>query len=388
MDKHRAQCRNDIIVADVPVVPEINGIIRRLLIVAIIVMTFLCQAGLTSQGPLSMDRIVPIPHPMTTLLRAKHVQQELGISTVQVNNIEKAVEYVELPLWRLRDLPVQERNHAARLLIQQLRQSLERIISRQQIERLNQLARQAEGISVILEPEMVLKLGLSEEQIGHIRRALNLSYNKLVTLQRNMESLSDSRKTAALRVVRDETEKSIASFLNGYQKRALRKLMGEPFDLSNVRIVACKTPEFDVTTWINPPETNRPELEGKVTVIHFYAFGCGNCIRSLPYYNEWREHFPSSAFQIIGIHRPETQREREIDQVKAKAMEAGMDYPVAIDNESLMWDAWANRIWPSIYLIDKNGYVRYWWYGELNWQGAESEKYLRGKIQELINEKA
>jgi hypothetical protein len=69
-----------------------------------------------------------------------------------------------------------------------------------------------------------------------------------------------------------------------------------------------------------------------------------------------------------------------------KATEAGIEYPVAVDNESLMWDAWANRIWPSIYLIDKNRYVRLWWYGELNWKGAESEKYLQNKIQELVSE--
>ncbi len=376
-------------VADAPVTRNIAGAMRRLLSVSMIIMTFLGHVGrAASPVPLSMDRMIPIPHPMTTLVRAEDVQQELGLSTVQVNEVKRAVENVELPLWRLRDVPVQERNNAAGLLVQQLQQNLERIISRQQLERLNQLARQAEGISVILEPEMVLKLGLSAEQIEHIRMALNISYNKLVALQRDAEDFSESRKAASIRIVHDETEKSIIAVLNGFQQRALRKLMGEPFDLSNVRIVACKAPEFDVDTWINPPESDKPERAGKVTVIHFYAFGCDNCIRTLPYYNEWREHFPPGAFQVIGIHRPETEQEREIDRVKAKAVEAGMKYPIAIDNDSLMWDAWANRIWPSIYLIDKKGYVRYWWYGELNWQGAESEKYLRGKIQELIQEKS
>jgi hypothetical protein len=96
--------------------------------------------------------------------------------------------------------------------------------------------------------------------------------------------------------------------------------------------------------------------------------------------------FPPSVFQIVEIHRPETEQERDIDTVKEKATQAGIEYPAAIDNESLMWNAWANRIWPSIYLLDKNGYVRYWWYGELNWQGAESEKYLRSRILELIEE--
>jgi hypothetical protein len=51
------------------------------------------------------------------------------------------------------------------------------------------------------------------------------------------------------------------------------------------------------------------------------------------------------------------------------------------------WDAWSNTIWPAVYLIDKQGFVRYWWYGELNWDAAEGEKYMRQKITELIAEK-
>jgi hypothetical protein len=63
-----------------------------------------------------------------------------------------------------------------------------------------------------------------------------------------------------------------------------------------------------------------------------------------------------------------------------------MEYPVAIDNNSLALNSWANNIWPSIYIIGKNGFVRYWWYGKLNWQGAESEKFLTERIRELIDE--
>ena len=215
---------------------------------------------------------------------------------------------------------------------------------------------------------------------------MNTSNEKLTALNRDTEIRSESRNISYVKKLREETEKNVISVLNSYQQNTLRKLMGRPFNLSQVRIVACKAPEFDVDTWINGSKVTLSELTGKVTVVHFYAFGCGNCIRTLPYYNKWHYLFPSDVFQIVGIHRPETQQERDIDKVKKKAAEAGIEYPVAIDNESLMWNAWANCIWPSIYLLDKNGYVRYWWYGELNWQGAESEKYLRNKIQELIDE--
>lgn len=353
----------------------------------VIILLLICEVGFCeSQAPFALNWIVPIPHPLTSLLRDEQVRCEIGLKPVQINDVERAIDAMELPLWRLRDVPHQKRNDQAGLLISQLKNELLKILTPQQMERLNQLTWQAIGIASVLEPQVALKLNLSDEQISKISIFLNESYDEIAALQRNTAIYSESSRVAYIRKLRDETEKKVFSVLNNSQRITLRKLMGRPFDLSRVRTIACKAPEFEVDTWINKPKVTLSELTGKVTVVHFYAFGCGNCIRTLPYYNKWRNHFPSSVFQIVGIHRPETQQERDIDVVKKKAAEAGIDYPVAIDNESLMWNAWANHIWPSIYLIDKNGYVRYWWYGELNWQGAESEKYLRSKIQELIDE--
>lgn len=393
MDKNRIQLRNDIrcqaTAAEEPILLNNAGKNRFISPVFIILLLLLCDFGVCeSQVPFALNGIVPIPHPITSLLRSEDVRHELGMSAVQINDVEQVLDDVDLPLWRLRDLPLQLRNNDAGLLIQQLREELSEILSPRQIERLKQLTWQAIGIAAVPEPEVALKLNLSDEQINKIRIMLNASHDKLVSLQRDTEMRSESNKIVYVKQIREETEKNIFSILNSYQQSTLRKLMGRSFDLSQIRIVACKAPEFKVDTWINKPKVNLPELAGKVTVVHFYAFGCGNCIRTLPYYNKWLNRFPPGVFQIIGIHRPETQQERDIDKVKEKAAQAGIEYPVAIDNESLVWDAWANSVWPSIYLLDKNGYVRYWWYGELNWQGAESEKYLRSKIQELIEEES
>ena len=68
-------------------------------------------------------------------------------------------------------------------------------------------------------------------------------------------------------------------------------------------------------------------------------------------------------------------------------MESGLEFPIVVDSDKKNWDAWSNTIWPAVYLVDKRGFVRYWWYGELNWDGAEGEKYMRRKIAELIAEK-
>lgn len=90
---------------------------------------------------------------------------------------------------------------------------------------------------------------------------------------------------------------------------------------------------------------------------------------------------------MLGIHTPETPGEKNIDKIRQKAKENSLTFPIAVDNNGKNWAAWTNRFWPSTYLIDKQGNVRYWWYGELNWQGAEGEKMLRGRIEQLLNEK-
>jgi hypothetical protein len=89
---------------------------------------------------------------------------------------------------------------------------------------------------------------------------------------------------------------------------------------------------------------------------------------------------------ILGVHTPETTREREIENVRADVQNNGLTFPVLVDNTKNNWNAWGNSMWPTVYLIDKQGYIRYWWYGELNWQGAEGEKLLRSRIEELIAE--
>lgn len=89
---------------------------------------------------------------------------------------------------------------------------------------------------------------------------------------------------------------------------------------------------------------------------------------------------------IIGVHTPESEGERELEKVRAKVEQAEFEFPVVVDNDRRIWNVWGNSMWPSVYLIDKTGYLRYWWYGELNWQGAKGEQIMRSRIEELLAE--
>ncbi len=89
---------------------------------------------------------------------------------------------------------------------------------------------------------------------------------------------------------------------------------------------------------------------------------------------------------VLGIHTPETVGEKDIERVKKKMADAGLTFPIAIDNKATMWRRYSNNYWPSVYLVDKQGIVRWGWQGELAWQGAFGEALMRSRIDDLIKE--
>lgn len=308
----------------------------------------------------------PIPHPMTMLMHAEPVRRELGLSEEQAAAVKAAVEEVELPLWRLRDLPAAERSRGADPLLRSLRTELNAALTRAQSERFDQLVLQAYGARAVFAPRVAAAIQLSSGQKERLQAILSSSIR-----------MSD----------RTEVERNMLSVLGPPQRQTLVSLMGTPFDLATVRPVASRAPELEkVTAWINSTGLTLAQLRGKVVALHFYTFGCINCIRNLPHYNDWHTRFAGRDFVVLGIHRPETQGERDIDRVRQKAVEAGQKYAIAVDNDSGNWDTWANRVWPSVYLLDKQGFIRYWWYGELDWQGTGGEKWMRDRISELLAE--
>ncbi|NLH44372.1 MAG: redoxin domain-containing protein [Planctomycetes bacterium] len=333
-------------------------------------LCWLCRglAVLPAVGAPSGGPTIPVPHPITMLLRAPSVVRELSLSREQAAVVAGFVEEAESPLWRLRDLPARERDQAAAPILELLRTRLRGVLASRQIDRLDQLVLRAQGMRIVLEPPVVDVLKLTNWQQERIRAILGSS--------------AQNANPA-------EVQRSAQAVLSFSQQRSLASLHGPPFDLSSVRQVACAAPELDgVTEWIHSSPLTLRQLRGKVVVVHFYTFGCVNCIHNLPHYNAWFDRFRREDVAIVGIHRPETERERDIDLVRRKAGEAGIRYPVAVDNEARNWDAWANPTWPGVYLIDRNGFIRLWWYGELNWQQAQGESWMRTRITELIAEPA
>jgi peroxiredoxin len=148
-------------------------------------------------------------------------------------------------------------------------------------------------------------------------------------------------------------------------------------------------PELVGNAWLNLTNGGRLSLasrRGKVTVVHFWTFDCTNCKHNLPCYRQWRRRFAAQGLEVIGIHTPETAAERDPANVAKKVKELAIDYPVLLDPDGVNWNRWQQRCWPAIYLLDKQGRVRYCWEGELEYQGAGGTGKMTDLIESLLRE--
>ena len=159
--------------------------------------------------------------------------------------------------------------------------------------------------------------------------------------------------------------------------------------ISNVKLSIDKSqfriaPEFKgITSYINSNGTKLSDLKGKVVLVDFWTYSCINCIRTLPYLVDWNQKYSDKGLVIVGIHSPEFEFEKNIDNVKQAVARFGIKYPVLLDNDHGTWNAYQNNYWPRKYLVDSEGYIRYDHIGEGGY--AETENAIRNLLAERSN---
>ena len=149
-----------------------------------------------------------------------------------------------------------------------------------------------------------------------------------------------------------------------------------------------RAPELiGVTRWINSDPLTMEKLRGKVVLVHFWTHGCSNCVNNYPHYRAWQDAYKGKDVVLLGIHTPETSGERDLARIKAQADKNGLTFPIAVDNDGANWRAWNNRTWPTVYVVDRKGVVRYGWEGELTYKGAPGEAKVRALVDALLLER-
>ena len=145
--------------------------------------------------------------------------------------------------------------------------------------------------------------------------------------------------------------------------------------------VGDQAPEVEVVwAWINSEPLTMQELRGKVVLVDFWTYTCINCIRTFPFLKLWQSRYADDGLVILGIHTPEFDFEKDLDNVVTATRDNGIVWPVALDNDYVTWRNFSNRFWPAKYLIDRDGVVRYTHFGEGAY--AETEQQIRDLLEE------
>lgn len=324
-----------------------------------------------------------IPQNLLKLIHTPEVQKELGLE--DDDRLLKVLGEIDRTWWPSRNLPGAKQAESTRELEERLYDALSNILTPAKIRRLREIEIQSQGTRALLRTDVGESLELGTKKLRTIKDAFLVTDS--LARQFDEKQGGDADLEKQLRAARDREQTMLNGLLTSSQRSELAKLIGKPFGVTELKRIYPLAPEFiDSKEWAGTGRTNLEAERGNVVLVHFYAFQCHNCVANFKHYNRWHESLSRKGVTVIGIQTPETSAERDSKLVQQAAKEQGFGFPVLIDLNNANWDAWGNTMWPTVYIVDKKGYIRSWWQGELNWQGAKGDQTIESLVDELLME--
>jgi peroxiredoxin len=327
--------------------------------------------------------------PLWILVHEPAVIEELRLSTTQRQALQRLTDELDLRFFPLRNKSRAEAQASLGKILEELQQQLKTLLKPAQRERLMEILYRRLGTAAVLRDDVAARLRLTDKQRRQIQEICDETQTAVAAIEKEAsEGKPREPLEKKFTELKTDEQKQVLALLKPEQRAAWKDLVGAEFDFAKLGHPAFKAPELiNSGQWINadaPLELGK--LHGKVVVVHFYASGCINCIHNYPSYRDWHAKFKPQEVVMIGIHTPETEGERDVAGVRKKAAAEKLAFPILIDGKSENWNAWGNSMWPTVYVLDKRGYLRNFWPGELKWQGSDGEKFLQERIDELIAE--
>lgn len=127
--------------------------------------------------------------------------------------------------------------------------------------------------------------------------------------------------------------------------------------------------------WLNSEPLSPAELRGHVVLVDFWTLTCINWLRTEPYVRAWSQAYRNEGLVVVGVHTPEFSFEHEVGRVRQATRDRSIDYPVAVDNDYAVWQAFDNHYWPALYFVDADGVIRDHHFGEGRYE--ESERLIQ-----------
>ena len=330
-----------------------------------------------------------VPRQMLALLHTPEVHQELKLNSKQVTELESLFAEIDGPWFHLRNQSQQQQLPILDSLDHRVHSWLAEHVTHEQRERLRQIELQAQNVRMLLRNDVALELKLEsmqQERFARLARSTDAAQSALQKAVMSGEP-SDELQSKAKAAAKAEQD-AVRKVLKPEQLQRLQKTLGESFETSKLKRIYPMAPEFvAVEDWLNSGPLTLKELRGKVVLVHFYAFQCHNCHANFEIYRRWHDQWHEKGVVVVGIQTPETSQERDPAAVKSAAAERKLGFPIMVDVASKNWDAWGNTMWPTVYVVDKHGYLRQWWQGELNWKGATGDKSIEQGVEQLLAER-
>jgi len=329
-----------------------------------------------------------IPRTLLNMARSIEGQRELGVQGTNVLWLDNLLREIDAEWVVARARPESSQHEAMAALEGRLARRVEERLGSPALHRLDQLEVQAQGGRALLRDDVAAFLALTPAQRGKVEalvaqteevaaraRAANVTGKPDLALMDGWQRLRKAEDASALRILTPD------------QSTRWREALGTKRDTSKFQRVQPMAPEFPAeAARLDGKKARMSSLLGKVVLVHFYAFQCHNCHANFATYNRWQRWLREKGVEVVGIQTPETDAERDPRRIAEAARGSGFEFPVLMDLQSEAWRAWGNSVWPTVYVVDRRGYVRHAWVGELNWQGARGDRVIERVVDALLAE--
>jgi thiol-disulfide isomerase/thioredoxin len=174
------------------------------------------------------------------------------------------------------------------------------------------------------------------------------------------------------------------SYATGLTK-LIRRSFGSSAEYKSSESAAA--PELATGDWINSEPLTLKNLRGRVVLIEFWTFGCYNCRNTLPFVKSWHDRYQDKGLTVIGVHSPEFDEERNVEHLRREVSSLEIRYPIVTDNDYQTWNAYKVEAWPTVFLLDKQGRIRWMREGEGSYDEAERliQKLLAENDTQTVN---
>jgi thiol-disulfide isomerase/thioredoxin len=184
-------------------------------------------------------------------------------------------------------------------------------------------------------------------------------------------AIAVSRRTSAQKIVTAASPAAAASVTSAPVGDETVAATAAPKPKVTLPVLKDRAPDVVPSGWINTPGLSPTDLKGRVVLYEFWTFGCYNCKNVLPHVKAWNARYEKDGLITLSIHTPEFDYEGKVENIQKFVTENQITYPVALDPNRDIWNAFQNHYWPNMFLHDQQGQRRYEHIGEGSYDETE-----------------